>query len=211
MAQTCEGVAECCVNDYETLNDAKIRVQKLAEQDAHQKSALYIKNFTKDRHFTFSEDEIAIITDSVLKFTDVQFGKAVIRANVTAQFDDDDILNWLNKYSQEKTALVAQNNELKLKIAELEQKLSKYEHQNQTKIQIKTPAKNDIDISKQKADEAWKLFCAQNYSDAIKLCDEAIQLNPNVPYFYFYRSRCYMKLGDNEKAQADFERYRKLV
>ncbi|MBR4903911.1 MAG: hypothetical protein IKZ53_04505 [Selenomonadaceae bacterium] len=208
MAQNYEGVSECCIDDSETLNDAKTRAKQLAEQDVREKVADYIKQFSKNRNFTFSDDEIKTITASVLKFVNVRYGKAIIQAYVTAQLDDNDISEWLNKYSQEKTALVAQNEDLKRQIAELEQKLSVYESESKSKLQTQTQT---IDPKiKSKDDLAWRLFCLTDFRGALALYDELIKTNPNNAEYYFCRSRCYEKLGEHSKSKADRKKYDEL-
>ena len=199
-----EGVAECTVNDSETLNDAKIRVKLLAEQSVQEKVAEYIKSFTKNKNFTLSDNEIKSITASVLKFVNVRYGKTIINAFVTAQLDDNDISDWLNKYSQEKTALVAQNEELKRQIAELEQKLAIYESKSQTQNQTTEPE------IKSKEDLAWELFRSNDFRGAIKLYNDLIRTNPNRAGYYFCRSRCYEGLREYSKAQADRKIYDEL-
>ena len=218
MAQTYQGVSECVLTDSETLNDAKIRAKLLAEQDAREKVAEYVKSFTQNRNLTFSDDEIATVTDSVIKFVDIRYGKAIIQAYVTAQLDDNDISAWLNKYSQEKTALVAQNEdfkrqieELKLRNAELEKKLAEYQPKTETQTpkhesKLQTPKKDNISVE----NEAWKLFCLGDYSGAIKFYNEAIKQHPNVANFYFYRGKCYENLREIKKANEDFKKYDKL-
>ena len=206
MAKSYEGVAECVIEDAETLNAAKTRAKQLAEQDARQQAALYIGNFVKDKNFNLSVEEIPAITDAVIKFVDVQYGKAIIQARVAAQFDDNDISAWIRKYSREKTALVNENEELRRKIVELEQKLSGYE----SKIENIIPNENAIALANKKADTAWKLFCRKDYRGAIELYDEIIRLNPKAAEFYFCRGLCYENLGYKKEAQADFEKSKKL-
>ena len=209
MAQIFEGVSECVLNDSETLYAAKLRAKQLAEQNAREKVANSIKEFTKERNYTFSDKETATIADSVLKFTDVQYSKAIIRANVTAQFDEKDILDWLSKYSQEKTALVAQNDELRRKVAELEQKLSKYETQTSQNFKIpstNSSTNNNLALASQKSGEAYKFLLKGYYRDAIKLYDEAVQFNPNDSWIYHNRGTAYKTLGKYQQAIQDFSR-----
>ena len=70
---------------------------------------------------------------------------------------------------------------------------------------------NTTTIANQKANEAYKLFLNGSYSSAIKLYDEAIKLNPDSYNAYLYRSRCYHKLGDEAKAQADHSKGMSLM
>ena len=210
MAQIFKGVSEYVLNDSETLYAAKLRAKQLAEQDAREKIAENIKEFTKKRNYTFSDKEIATITDSVLKFTDVQYSKAIVCANVIAQFDEKDILDWLSKYSQEKTALVAQNEELYRKIAELEQKLSKYETQTSQNAKIpsanKSSANSNSALASQKSGEAYRLLLRGDYKNAIKLYDEAIQLNPNDSWSYHNRGTAYKTIAQYRQAIQDFNK-----
>ena len=205
MAQTYEGTAERVIDDAETLNDAKLRTKQLAEQDAREKVADYIKHFTKDRNFTFSDDEITAITDSVLKFVDVQYGKAIIYAKVTVQVDDNDILSWLSKYSQEKTALVAENEELKRQIAEFQRRLD-----NKQKITPKVVSQNEMELSKQKLIEGYKLHGKKDYTAAIRLYDEAIRLNPYNADAYHNRGVAFRVLGYTANANEDFAKAKEL-
>ena len=211
MAQIFEGVSECVLNDSETLYAAKLRAKQLAEQNAREKVANSIKEFTKERNYTFSDKETATIADSVLKFTDVQYSKAIICANVTAQFDEKDILDWLSKYSQEKTALVAQNDELRRKVAELEQKLSKYETKSSQNVKtVNQENKISRADAKQKFEKADELFQDEDYRGAIQFYTEAIKLNPNLAYAYYNRGRCYEELGEDKKAETDFAKAREI-
>ena len=209
MAQTYEGTAERVIDDAETLNDAKLRTKQLAEQDAREKVADYIKHFTKDRNFTFSGDEITAITDSVLKFVDVQYGKAIIYAKVTVQVDDNDILSWLSKYSQEKTALVAENEKLKRQIAELKRQLGNNQPNN-NQITSKVVSQNEMELSKQKLIEGWKLHGKRDYTAAIRLYDEAIRLNPYNADAYHNRGVAFRVLGYTANANEDFAKAKEL-
>ena len=130
-------------------------------------------------------------------------------------------MDWLNKYSQEKTALVAENYELKRKIAELEQKLSgagiqiplKTQIQTQTKLSTKSITERPI----QYPEDCWEYYNRgedyrnlKQYKQAIEYFSKAIQLNPDPPKFYLSRGRCYQALGNISKANSDFEKYKKL-
>lgn len=51
-----------------------------------------------------------------------------------------------------------------------------------------------------------KLFADKKYEEAAKVFTAAVELNPVSAHSYFMRARAYNKLGDTEKALADFSR-----
>ena len=240
----CEGVAECPVNDDDTLKNTKQRVKDLAKIDACKKIDDYIQLFFKNKSFNLPEDEISAISTEIANVIDVKYQmqssdneNMIIRAAVTAQFDDNDILNHLDKFFRDKSALVEQNEALRQKLTKLEKqqdkdfrKISSLTAENEAlrkeiedlKRQLantqpnnnqstrKLTDKEKITLANKKSDEAWKKLCESDYRGAIKLYDEAIKLNPKVDKFYFYRSRCYLKLGDEKKAKADIAKYKSL-
>ena len=283
---TCAGVAECPINDADTLQNVKNRAKDLAKIDACKKIDDYIQLFFKNKGFKLPEDEISAISIEISNIVDVKYNfqssdndNMAIRANVTAQFDDNDIIDRIHKFFRDKSALVEQNEGLRQKLTKLEkqqdkdsqqisslrteneelkQKLaeskSQYEKLNRQLAELKSQHDRDsreisslaaqneelkrqiaelqrrIADSQQsnnqitreltdsekfslaivKADEAFRLLCRKDHRGALKLYDEAIQLNPNVARFYYYRGSCYQKLGNMVKAEADFAKYKKL-
>ena len=129
---TCEGVAECPVNDDDTLKNTKQRVKDLAKIDACKKIDDYIQLFFKNKSFNLPEDEISAISTEIANVIDVKYQmqssdneNMIIRAAVTAQFDDNDILNHLDKFFRDKSALVEQNEALRQKLTKLEMQQDK--------------------------------------------------------------------------------------
>ena len=56
-------------------------------------------------------------------------------------------------------------------------------------------------------------MCLKQYRQAISYCDKSIKINPNdpnYPWAYVTRGKCYEALGEHEKARADFAKARQL-
>lgn len=68
---------------------------------------------------------------------------------------------------------------------------------------------NDADrdfLANEKLEEGNKLYYAEDYDGAIKLYNEAIQLNPKYFEAYNNRGLAYKNLGQYERAIADFDK-----
>ena len=74
---------------------------------------------------------------------------------------------------------------------------------------IVQPAADDVKIlvqSNQKAEEAKRLLSRNKSEDAIKLCNESLELNPNTPVAYMMRGYGYQQLGDLKRAIVEYNR-----
>lgn len=67
-----------------------------------------------------------------------------------------------------------------------------------------------ISLAKQKFDEAFKFYERGDYSGAIKLYTEVIELNPNHSNTYNNRGIAYKNLKQYERAITDFQKYIEL-
>ena len=124
-----EGVAECLMNDSDTLKDVKIRAKNLAEQNAQQKIVDYIRDFLEFRYLTFPDDEILSIANEILKISNINYGMKdsgndmIIQSTVTAQIDDNDIMNCLVRFFNERTELKSANETLNAEIDDLKSQI----------------------------------------------------------------------------------------
>ena len=261
-----DGVAECTMNDADTLKSVKSRAKDLAIQKVQQKIADYVYGFWKDRYLTLPDDEVLSIASEICTITDVKYNfidsddNALIRATVLAQINDNDVMNYIiqffkernelksqvealrkenedlrrqiedlkrqrDKVSNEKSILDTQNKELKRQIDKISTEKYVLESKNkelqlqisELKLQLANNQKYNnltdkerISLAFKKAEEADRFLYQNRYKDAIKLYDEAIQLNPNSAKFYYYRGRCYEKLGRSLKANEDFAKSKEL-
>ena len=87
--------------------------------------------------------------------------------------------------------------ELKRQLAELNRKLS---------VPTKKDTADKIALSDQKVDEALKLYQRSDYNGAIKLCTEAVSLNPNNQRAYFNRGLVYHWQRQYNYAVADYDK-----
>ena len=225
-----EGVAECTLNDDDTLKNTKQRAKDLAKIDACKKIDDYIQLFFKNKSFNLPEDEISAISIEIANVIDVKYqmqssdnDNMIVRAAVTVQFDDNDIINHLDKFFRDKSALVEQNEALRQKLTELEKQQDKDSQQisslaaqneelrkenedlkrqrdNNHQINSQVVCEDKLSLSKQKFDVAMKLYG----EDKIKLLDEVIELNPNYALAYNNRGNAYQGLKQYERAIQDY-------
>ena len=209
-----DGVAECTMNDADTLKSVKSRAKDLAVQKVQQKIADYVYGFWKDRYLTLPDDEVLSIASEICTITDVKYNfidsddNTLIRATVLAQIDDNDVMNYIIQFFKERNELKSQvealrkeNEDLKRQIEELKVKLA-----NSKQITSKVTGEDKITLANQKYEEARKFLNKKDYECAIKLYDEVIQLNPNFSTAYYYRGICYQELEYKTKAHADFKK-----
>ena len=120
-----EGVAECAMNDSDTLKNIKIKAKDLAIQKVQQKIADYVYAFWKDRYLNLPDDEVLSIAKEISNITEVKYNvldyddNILIRATVLAQVDDNDVTNYIIKFFKERNELKIQNEALRKEIAEL--------------------------------------------------------------------------------------------
>jgi tetratricopeptide (TPR) repeat protein len=65
-------------------------------------------------------------------------------------------------------------------------------------------------MNKEKAKEifktAWKEFESSNFENAITLCDNLIEYDPNICQVYYLKGLCYAKSEEFESALETFEK-----
>ena len=205
-----EGVAECTMSDADTLKNVKVKVKDLATQKVQRKIADYVYSFWKDRYLTLPDDEVLSVANEISNITDVKYNvldsddNVLVRAVVTAQVDDNDVMNYIIKFFKERAELKIQNEALRKENEDLRRRLANNQQFNNL------TEKEKISLAFEKFQEADRCLYQNKYEDAIKFYDEAIQLNPNSAKFYYYRGCCYEKLGRNYKAQDDFAKSKEL-
>ena len=204
--KTYEGVGEYYMSDFETPDIAKQRAKQRAEQNACEQAGVFVKSYSQSKDFELVNDVIETMTSGILKVIDVQYHRenfdndtTLIRVTIKAQIDSDDVLKWLNKDEQEKSTLVAQMEALRKANAEQERQITELKRQlaqsttNEDKERIKQEfvAEDKIFLANQKVEEANRLWERGDYNGAIKLCNEAIELNPNNEWAYSRRGTAY--------------------
>lgn len=214
-----EDVAECVMNDSDSLKSVKLRAKNLAQVNIQKKIAEYIYDFWKNRYLTLPDDEVLSIANEISTIKDVKYNvkdsdddNVVIRATITAQIDDKDIMNYIIRFFKERIELKAQNEALRNENKDLKRQIAelKRNHANNQKITLQVVDNDKISLANQKYSEAWELRSKNDNEGAIKLCNEAIELNPNAYNLYLRRGYCYKALGNEAKAQEDFKKAEEL-
>ena len=144
-----EGVAECLMNDSDTLKDVKIRAKNLAEQNAQQKIVDYIRDFLEFRYLTFPDDEILSIANEIFKISNINYGmkdsggnEMIIQSAVIAQIDDNDIMNCLVGFFNERTELKSENESISAEIDNLKSQNESLRKENESLSKLRAEIDN---------------------------------------------------------------------
>ncbi|MBR2518182.1 MAG: tetratricopeptide repeat protein [Selenomonadaceae bacterium] len=224
--QIFDGKGEWHTNDDDNQKIAMSRASQRAQLDAQKKAGVYLKTFSKTVNLELAEDEISAVTNNIIEIIgEVNFDKKIIplsdsqttilyTATLQAKIDPDGIYDWINRDETDKVAILRQNNDLQDAIQrndELAENLQEQyrsatsqDEKNQIREQI-----NDADrefLAEQKLDAGNKLYYAKNYNGAMKLYDEAIQINPNYFGAYNNRGNVYDDLRQYERAIQDYDK-----
>ena len=218
-AEIYTGKGSYVMSKVETLEVARERAKADAMRNASEQAFVYVKSYSRSRNFELEEDVIETMTANILKLVEKPIFKMLeevdnleglmIRVSVKVEIDDSDINRWLNKDEQEKSALVAQMEAMRIEneeqariIDDLKRKLAN-NPQDTKQISQEISDADKIFLSNQKVVEAWKLYDKGDYNGAIKLHSEAIELNPNNALAYYGRAYAYDDLEDYQRAIDD--------
>lgn len=129
--KTFEGVAECTIDDADTFKNVKSRAKNLAQENVQKKIAEHVYAFWKDRYLTLPNDEALSIAAEISNITDVKYNvqdsdgdNMIIRAAVTAQVDDNDVMNYIIKFFKERAELKSEVENLRKEIDDLKRQLA---------------------------------------------------------------------------------------
>lgn len=218
-AEIYSGEGSYVMNEGENLGVAKERAKADALRNASEKAGVYVKSYARMKNFELEEDIVETMTANILKlignpnFSPLKevdnLEGVLIHVIVQVQIDDSDILRWLNKNEQEKAELVAQNeafrkaNEEQAKqIAELKQQLAAHP-QDREQFAKKFADADKIFLSNQKVAEGWNVYYTGDFSGAIKIFSEAIELNPENALAYYGRAYAYDDLKNYQQVIED--------
>ena len=215
--QTYTGEGEYYMSDFETFDTAQQRAKQRAEQNACEQAGVFVKSFSRSVNSKLVEDEITALTSGILNILNVQYQRehfdnntTLIRVTVHVNIDSNDVLKWLNKDDADRKLLVAQNAELREKIAEqdrliaeLKKKFDSASQQVKEQITREVADADKIFLSKQKVSEAWRLFNQNDFAGATKIFSEAIELDPNNSAGYYGRAYAQDGLKNYRQAVED--------
>ena len=210
-----DGVAECTMNDADTLKSVKIRAKDLAIQKVQLKIADYVYGFWKDRYLTLPDDEVLSIANEICTITDVKYNmqdsdgdKMIVRSTVLAQVDDKDVMNYIIQFFKERNELKIQNETLRKENSNLKLQIAKLksQHTNNQQNTSQVVSKDKIALAKNKFDNAYGFYYKKDYESAIKLFNEVIELNPNFEAAYYYLGDIYFSLERYSRAIQDYSK-----
>lgn len=190
-----EGFGEYVMSDFETPDIAKQRAKARAEQNAMEQAGVYVESYTKVINHQVTHDEIATMTNGILKVKDVQYGKMtptedgkgiLICVTIKADIDTDDINKWLSQNKENVNDLIEQNKRLQKAREEQDRKIEELQKQvasvktAQEKKRTQTMV-DDADrefLSNQKTEEGIRLRATGDSIGALVALSTAVDLNP---------------------------------
>ncbi|MBR7025619.1 MAG: tetratricopeptide repeat protein [Selenomonadaceae bacterium] len=226
--KTYEGTDEYIMSEFETIDIAKQRAKQKAERAAQEQAGVYISSYTETKNLMLVKDEVVAIACGIMSVVDVKYDVTplenangfLIRATVKANIDTDDVNKYLDKSTQEKSAIVAQNKELQAAVAAQDEQIAKLKDQikrltaegklsgqrEREKITQEVAAEDKIFLSNQKLEDCRKLYYNRDYQGVIKLCNEAIEINANNAKAYALRGAIYRELKNFNAAISDLSK-----
>ena len=222
-----EGFGEYVMSDFETPDVAKQRAKARAEQNAMEQAGVYVESYTKVINHQVTHDEIATITNGILKVKDVQYGKMtptedgkgiLICVTIKADIDTDDINKWLSQNKQNVNELVEQNKMLQQakdeqdkKIAELQKQIVNARFtQERNAIQEKFNSVDTEFLSNKKVEDGYRLLLNGDRIGAIVALSQAVELNPQNASAYSFLGIEYAKSKDQKRAIENCDKAIKL-
>ena len=221
--QTFGGQGRYVMSDFDTESIAQQRAIQRAKEDAQDKAGVYLTGFSQSVNAVLTADEISAVTNNIIDIADVQLeskiadadGESVViwTATIKANIDPDGIFDFIKRDETDKVTIVQQNTQLQEAIRKNDEQIEDLKAQYKRaatqaeKDRIREQMKQtDRDfLANEKLAEGVKLHYAKDYNGAIKLYDEAIQLNPNFAEAYIGRN-VYRNLGQYERAIQDYDK-----
>ena len=194
----------------EDLGVAKERAKVIAMRNAIEKAGVYVKSYALAKNFNPNSDAVEVIAVNVIELAGkphFNIENQIVRVTVKAQVDDDAINRLLNmdlheNITQYKALRRAEDKQANL-IAALKSQAA--DNPNDTGLLAKQFSEADkVFLSHRKLHEALKLYNRGDFKGTIKLCNEAIRLNPTYNFSYNNRALALMALGQYEQAIEDF-------
>ena len=221
--QIFDGTGQYIMSDFEDHNIAKQRAQQRAERDAQKRAGVAIKTFSRTIDNELADDEVSAVMNSIINVFDVKIvpvpfeaqGEAglMYRATLKASIDTDGVYAWLKRDSQDKVTLIEQNTQLQDAIERNDEQVEALKEQykraasqaqrDQFRQQV-NQADRDF-LANRKVDEGNKLAYDKDFNGAIRLYNEALQLNPNFIMAYNNRGTAYNNLNQHERAIQDLD------
>ena len=194
----------------EDLGVAKERAKVDALRNAIEKAGVYVKSYALAKNFNPNSDAVEVIAVNVVESAGephFNIENQIISVTVKAQVDDSEINRLLDMDLHENIiqykALRRGEDKQENYLAEL--KSQSADNLDDKELLAKKFSNADkVFLSHQKLHEALKLYNKGDYKGTIRLCNEAIRLNPAYNFSYNNRALALMGLGQYEQAIEDF-------
>lgn len=206
--------AEDYPSEVESQDISKQRALEKAVKKAKKEAGVYLKTYSRTVNSELTDDDIIAITSNSYKIVgEPKFTRDIVKhsdetsiivwkVNVDVQVDDSEIQSWLKRDDKEKSDIIYQTRESNKvseeNIRQIENLRGKYNNattQSERYSIIKQINDADRDfLANQKLEEGNKLSYAGDSEGAIKLYNEAIELNPNYAVAYYNRGYSYLNL-----------------
>ena len=217
-------------NEVESQDIAKLRARDKAIKKATKQAGVYLKTYSRSVNSELTDDEIIAITSNswqlvgepkysrTVKQISDETSIIVWTATVEVNVDDSELQNWIKRDAKEKSTIINQtrkaqkvSDENERIIEDLREKYNRATSQAEKDSLRKQMNDADRDfLANQKHVAGIKLYYANDFNGAIKLYNEALQLNPNNADVYIDRGNAYFDLGQYERAIQDYNKTIKL-
>lgn len=219
--QTYTGTGEYIMSKKETPEFAESNAKKYAERNALEQAGLFLSSSSTSVNGRLTKDEIITVAGGILQVIDSKFevipiqdGYIKYRVTVTVQIDtsklDEAMNEFLNRDYKDQSMLVAlqkNNEQLQKRVKELENQIANAKtQQDRNKINAEIQSIDKDALANQKLEEASKWLENGNYNEAIRLCNETIQIKSNFAEAYFLRGLVYGNLVNYDLAIKDYSK-----
>ncbi len=199
------------MSEFETLYIAKERAKAVALRSAAEQARRYVTSYAAGNNFNLDSDSAELIAVNVIKSAaepKFKVKNMTIRVTVKAQIDDSDIAPWLYRDLHENIiqykALRRGEDKQAKSIDDLKRQPADTP-QDKEQLAPKFAEADKIFLSHQKLHDALKLYNKGDFDGTIRLCDEAIALNPQYNFSYNNRALALIGLEQYEQAIKDFD------
>ena len=213
---TYTGIGEYRMGEGESTEMARERAKEYAERNAIEQAGVMVESETRVINHVFEADEIRTITMGILRvvgqpvYTPLIDGNGfMMKAELKAEIETNDIAKWFNRDKQERDALVSQNNALIKSGKEQEQRIgylqnrliSAKSEQEKERIRIEVEAADNTFLSVQKAKEGWQFYYNGDYNNALVSFASATNLCNQNAEAYKGRGLTWEKLQNFDEAR----------
>ena len=213
------GVGKCAMGDLVSPAQAKNYARELAMQNAREQAGVYLTNYTRTTNTKLSAKEITAISNNITEVVgEVSYTQTpgevngvpvvVYMATLQANVDTEGIKKYLAQGEKERVAIVQQSNEsernIKASLTQIEKLNEEYgkasSEQEKEKIRQEFSEADRRLLAEQKNREGMALYYKKDYTGAVKLYRQAIDLDQKYASPWNNIGDAYDNLGNYDKS-----------